>query len=781
MNGSYIEGKPVYVRLASLRCRACDVSSINNDNVTIQLKDNTAQSSPYSARHVDPSCKCKINDETYPINISDPRNNSINVNNAQYTSQNKYLNTYNIDIPKYSSKTIHKINSSITIIFNEYPPERLRPPIHYADSDILSLPLPEFAKNISKKLTSTSSRYSLSSNASGNQDTCTFNRHHDEMINYGLEKTDNQDKKQDQNNNHPPKSNYKMLESAAELQNLFFEEAKKFQDVLDKHTPKEFIQSQSSQKFKDQQISSSLGTLSTSGSSKYSPASVFQSQYNSPSDTQPKLIPQNSKTSLLDSQILPSDPKVLIDPKCASAIDGAISDINGLFFTKKKHCTISNSMHTSDAINTDFVNPIPKDADSNKTFLEIGYKFQDEYPKDRVTPSNWLTNTPNHNCVEKLDHWCSSETSKKEKEGQKKLQSTQKSLDGFVAKKPIELVVQPNFVDVEKSTNIDEEKIDDDICEKSIANILLSLKTNYQNKIMHNKTKDEIKKTDCNELAGVISNNGNSENNKSVSYNHVNINEYEDNESQSISSTRSMGSKSHNIKPNKIQGEVEKTNVNEYISKHLNIKNNKEWQKPILYFDHHEKKNKYCKPKIILDPKSIEPKFSKSKLCELDKFKIKQTINKKKETKNKDCKFDKGPTTIEEEKQNLNILKSHENNKSKKYIKKVDGNIASSYCSTENLLKRSLSNPSEYQNDSKRSKTDDKTYKNNSIKTSKHHSPLSKPSKSSHNNLKPENKNKNKLHKTPNRPGIRGWINGYSMSEILSNVSKVSMYNQVKT
>ncbi|CAI6353100.1 unnamed protein product [Macrosiphum euphorbiae] len=650
MNGSYIEGKQVYVRLASLKCRACDVPNINNNNVTIQLRDNTAQSSPYSALYVDPSCKCSINDETYPINISDPRNSSINVHNAQYTSQDKYLKTYNIDIP--TSKTIYINNSSITIKFNEYPPERLKSPTQYANSDILSLPLPEFAKNISKELTSTSSRYSLSSNAFGNQDTYTFNVHHNEMINYGLRKTDNQDKKQEQNNNHP---------------------------------------------------------------------------------------------------------------------------------------------HTSDAINTDFVNPISKDSDRNKTFLEIGYKFRDEYPKDQETPSNWLTNTSNYNCVEKLDHWCSSETSKKEKEGQKNVQSKQKSLNGFVAENSIEFVVQPNFVDVEKSTNIDEEKIDNDICETSIANILLTLKTNYQNKIIHNETKDKQKNTNCNKLAGSISNNGNNENNKSVYYNHVNINEYKNNESQNISSTRSMGYKSHNIKSNKIQGEAEKTNVNEYISKDLKIKKNKEFKKPILYFDNHEKKNN-CK-KTILDSKSTEPTFSKCSLFEFDMFKIKQTINKKKETKNKDCKFNKGPTTIEEEKQNLNILKSHENsrkdykykkkedlhqnyscfkfdinndNKSTKYIKEVDGNITSSHCSTENSLKRSLSNTSEYHNDSKRWKTDNKTYKNDSTKTSKHHSQLSKPSKNIHNNSKPENK-KSKLNKTPNQPRTRGWTNGFSMFDILSS------------
>lgn len=125
MNGRCIEGKSVYVRLASLRCKACDVSYINDDNVTIRQQDNTTQSSLYSACQVDPSCKCKINDETYPINISDPRNSK----RSQYVK-----------------------NNSITIIFNKYPPEKLKPPTQYADSDILSLPLPEFAKNISKGL-----------------------------------------------------------------------------------------------------------------------------------------------------------------------------------------------------------------------------------------------------------------------------------------------------------------------------------------------------------------------------------------------------------------------------------------------------------------------------------------------------------------------------------------------------------------------------------------------------------------------------------------------------
>jgi len=53
------------------------------------------------------------------------------------------------------------------------------------------------------------------------------------MISYSLGKTDNQNEKQDQNNNHRLKSNYKILEyvksieSAVELQNLFFKEAKK--------------------------------------------------------------------------------------------------------------------------------------------------------------------------------------------------------------------------------------------------------------------------------------------------------------------------------------------------------------------------------------------------------------------------------------------------------------------------------------------------------------------------------------------------------------------------
>ncbi|XP_029346869.1 protein split ends-like [Acyrthosiphon pisum] len=67
MNGSYLENEKIHVHLASKS--ASDVPNINNDNETIQLKDNMAQSSPYNTRHVDLSGKSAINDETDPINI----------------------------------------------------------------------------------------------------------------------------------------------------------------------------------------------------------------------------------------------------------------------------------------------------------------------------------------------------------------------------------------------------------------------------------------------------------------------------------------------------------------------------------------------------------------------------------------------------------------------------------------------------------------------------------------------------------------------------------------
>jgi len=633
MNGCYVEGKSVHVHLAYIRCRACEVSDANNDNFTIQQQDNTGQSSHHSERHVDPYYKCTINDETCSINIRDPRNISIYVNNAQDISQHKYLN-----------------DSSITIIFNEYPSVSLKSLTQYDDSDVLSLPMPEFAKNIFKELTTTPLRYSLSSNVGVHQ-AYAFNVHHDRIIDCGFGNTDEWNKKQDQINNHP----LKCIESATAQQSLFFEETKRSQDALNIHTPEQFIQP--------------------------------QSRYNE--------------------------------------------------------------------------------------LFETVNRTQVECTKNLATTSKWLTNTPTYNSVEKLDHSWLSNTSEGEKEDEKKLQSKQinkqKSLDVFVAENSIENAVCPIFADEEKSPDIYEDNMDNTTHKTSIENILLSLNNNVQNKIVSNETKDKIEKTNHNESANSISNNGN---NKSIYYNHIVINNYKENTIQNISSISSMECKNNNIKYNKIQGEVEKTNDNEYNTKHLNIKKNMELKKPILHFNRHEKENKHCKLKAILGSKSIKSQGSKYSLFELDMFKIKQKTNKETEIminsetknieKNKDYKFSKGLTTIEEEKQNFDIHKNYkdsrednkykndsdvhkkyshfnlnimDDNKSKKYTTKVDRNIPSSYCSTENSLKRINSNLSENHNDSKRRKINNKAY---------------------------------------------GWKNGFSIIEILSNASKAPTYDKVK-
>lgn len=759
MNGSYIEGELVHVHLAYIRCRACEVSNANNDNFTILQQDNTGQSSPHSERHVDPYYKCTINDETGSINIRDPRNISIYVNNAQDISQHKYLNISNV--PNDSSHT-NSNDSSITIIFNEYPSVSLKSSTQYVDSDLLSLPMPEFAKNIFKELTTIPLRYSLSSNVGVHQ-AYTFNVQHDHLINCGFGNTDEWNKKQDQINNHP----LKFIESTTAQQSLFFEETKRPQDVLNIYTPEQFIQPQSILKFQDQQLNSSFSTLSNSGLSKYGldlSASVNQSQYCHPNDTKPIIISQNSKTPLLDSQILPFDPNLLIDQKCASY--RMISDINGLVLKKQNICTISNNMQTSDAINTDFINLIPGDKDRYNKFFETVHRTQNEYTKHWATTSKWLTNTPTYNCVEKLDHSWLSDTSKIEKEDQKKLQSKQinkqKSLDEFVEENSIEHSVLPIFADVEKSPDIYGDTMDNTAYDRSIANILLSLNKNVQNKIVSNETKDKIEKTNRKKSVNGISNNGN---NKSIYYNNVESNNYKENKTQNISSIISMECKNHNIKSNKMQSEVEKTIDNEYNTKHLNIKKNMELKKPILHFDNHEKENEHCKPKTILNSKSIKSQSSKCSLFELDIYKVKQKINKVKKIminsetknieKNKDYKFSKGVTTIEEEKQRFDIHKNFkvsrkdnkyindsdihndikDDNKSKKYTIKVDRNITSNYCSTKNSLKRIISNSSENNNDSKRRKMNNKA---------------------------------------------RGWKNGFSMLEILSNASKASISDKVK-
>jgi len=287
MDGSYIEGELLYVRLAYMKCRDCEVSNIDND--TIQQQDNTTPLSPYSTCNVHPSWKCSANDETCSITVSDQSNNSMNVSNAQNISPHKYLNIKNTNILKYSPNTNYVCDTSTKIIFNEYPPAGLKYPMRYATFNVLSLPLPEFAKNFSKQLTSTSSRNSLSSNTGVNQ-TYTFNEHHDNIRNGGLRKTE----EQDQNCSYPLKSNYKIsefvksIESAEEEKCLFFEDTKRFQDFSNKYTPEEFIQSQSSPKVQDQQLSTSLITFSSN----------------------------DSLTPPIDSQTLLFDPK-FIDTKCA--------------------------------------------------------------------------------------------------------------------------------------------------------------------------------------------------------------------------------------------------------------------------------------------------------------------------------------------------------------------------------------------------------------------------------------------------------------------------------
>ncbi|XP_022182374.1 protein split ends-like [Myzus persicae] len=169
MDGSYIEGELLYVRLASFKCRDCEVSNTNNDNLTIQQQDNSTSSSPYCAWHMDPSCRCSINDGIDPINFSDQFNNSINVNNAQNVALHKYLNINN-NIPDYSPSTNHVYDSPIKIIFNEYPPQGLIYPTRRANFNVMSLPLPAFAKNISKQLTSTSLINSKTKNIEKNKD-----------------------------------------------------------------------------------------------------------------------------------------------------------------------------------------------------------------------------------------------------------------------------------------------------------------------------------------------------------------------------------------------------------------------------------------------------------------------------------------------------------------------------------------------------------------------------------------------------------------------------------
>ncbi|XP_025202179.1 putative uncharacterized protein DDB_G0282133 [Melanaphis sacchari] len=682
MNGSFIKGQSVYVHLSSIMCQACEESNINNNDLTIVQPGYAAQSLSSSTHVVPyqnfkatlPSCSYNINDETYPTNISDPYNNSINVNNAQYISQHKDFNTSYINISNDSSNTNSVNNCSISIANNQHLPEISKSPTKYANS-VISLPLPKFSKNI----TSPSLKYSLSSNSGVNQPSYMYNLCHDEEMNCGLDKTDKQNQKYDQNSNHPQKLNFKILESANSIEsvverNAFIEGTKRLKNVSNKYTL-----NKSSTTFQNQKVCLSLkNTISTSGSSKsyLKPSTaVNKTQYYLPNDTQPIIIPQNSKAQLIDTQFLPFDPMMLINSKRSSTSHTMISDSNALFLEKQNICTINDSMHTNGALNNLFTNPIkdyPEDKDRNEEYFKIVGKIRHEYTKQWVnTGCHWLTNKSKNDCVEKFDCLELSDTKIKDNKGKFEVEQINKQnvLDGFMAESSTK-PVDPISIKVKKSTNIDTDMMDHRVHEKSIAKVVLSLNKNKQSKNSSTETKNKIKTTNFNNSASNTSNNVNNIKNKwkkSVHCHHT-TNKYKDHKYKSISSIRSRRYKSYNIKPNKTQrDDVEKTNFNEYKNKHINI------------------------------------------------------------------------------------------NKSEQHT----WNSNKNYYSTKSSLKRSISNTNVNHYNSKRYKTDNKTYKNNCTKILESHSPKSRGN--IHNTWMPEKKNMNsKINKTPNE-------------------SKVTIYKKMKT
>jgi hypothetical protein len=574
-------------------CQACEESNINNNDLTILHQGNDARSPSRSTQKIPyqdfsttlPSCNYNINDETCPTNISDSYNKSINVDNSHTNPVN---------------------NGPITLLDNEHLPVIPKSPTKYANS-VLSLPLPEFAKNIvPEEPTSPSIRYSLSSNSGINQATYMVNGSHDEKMNCGLDKTVKRDQKQDQNNNRPLNSKFKNLESTVE-HNVFVEEAKRLQYVSNRYTPN---QSQSNPKFQNQQLSSSLkNKLSTNGSSKYYPrpsTAVIKA-----SDTQPSIISQNSKTPLLDSQLLPIDGKLLIKPNSSITSHDRMFDSIVLFLEKqkKKNCTINNSMHTHDALNTHFVNPIgdyPKDDNKNDKYFEMVAKIRYEYTKHWVNTSNWLTDK----CVEQLDYPLLSDI--KEKENQRKLKiehrNKQKLLDGYIPKSSIE------SVHIKRSTNINKCVTDNKVYDKSIAKIVSSLNKNKQSKISSTESRDKIKSTNLNDSTSSISNNVNNIKNirkKSDLYNRV-TNKYKDQKTQSISINRSRRYNKNHIKPNKTQDEVEKINFNKSKNDHKSINKIEHCtRKKSIYFTK-EKKIQDYKHQSRLGSKLTDSKSNKS-------------------------------------------------------------------------------------------------------------------------------------------------------------------------
>ncbi|VVC45470.1 Hypothetical protein CINCED_3A008269 [Cinara cedri] len=726
LRGSIMKGRKLQVDFASRECQQGfyehldKTSSESSPRFTSQTQDSTVQLSPGSTNGVairgfetpSSSCSSAAGDKNYPRNPDEPRNNLISVPNPQdihnlqkervsLLEQLEDCNSSGDELLNDSTKAKQVKSRPGTPLIDERPPESLTPPTQVPRSHVpISLPLPRFAVHVSNPLLSpplSSPRRPQSSNSDDSQASDPGAPGLEERLRSLDEKYEQWSGSRTSvlklDTSVRLRSRYKLLDTVDKLEpsdivksvlakpSVFDEDTKRLENFSDKYIPKEFVPSRTSPNlpnFRHQQLGSfSPMTPSSSGSSKSPPASspaAVKTQYSFPSHPQLVTITQNCRTSPTDPRMPISDPRLLIDPRVSVADPRLSADSRGSFLTKQNICTINDNRYVPDILNTkDPRHPIHKDAeikDGPEAFYRS--KIRDEYTKNWLHTFDRKDNEPTYRLVDSFDRRRFTDYRKEEEEKLKIEQiNKQKLLDGFVVKRKCssETVGHPSpfFVGVqEKQKSIDDLK---KLAEyKKVEEI-----SKRDERIEIKKVPEEIKPP---EPPPTVNNLNNIDDDKI---------DFITNENTIanilLSSIEHLHRKSE---PEEIRSKVERTNLNESVSKHSDTEKKKELNNESIIKKHERKKSIEFDHSKVKEKKDHETKKSslgsKSKECEsnnkikeleFNMFEINRINNKKKEELLTNCKIkdnDKKKDTPKLEKK----LESKKEDKKKDNAKETD-------------------------------------------------------------------------------------------------------------
>ncbi|KAF0765942.1 msx2-interacting protein-like isoform X1 [Aphis craccivora] len=375
--------------------------------------------------------------------------------------------------------------------------------------------------------------------------------------------------------------------------------------------------------------------------------------------------------------------------------------------------------------------------------------------------------------------------------------------------------------------NIDEDKIDFITNENTIANILLSSIENLNRKTETEETRNKVERTNSNESVSKLSDTEKKkevinesikkkehERKKSIDFDHTKIKEKKDHEPKKI-----LGSKSKECESSKSKElEFNMFEINRINKKKeellINGKTKDIEKKKDVKFDKKPETKKEDKKKDFLketDKKDDVDKLKDKKKDKRDKEPPKHKERKKSLDENNKHKHENSSKrskehynkSKEEEKSHQNVTSDFDgkfnDDKDLKKDKRVDRNSISSNSSTGRSSKRRMSDSSENLDDSKRSKIDNKNFKDKNHKKTndKHISFISKildgknreQKKEHHEKKLDKKKEERKVIKTPNETEsedddedeeARERRKNHSIFEVVLDEPYVSMYDKVK-